>query len=122
MTGRLGPSYHVLMATMSDSQWLLMAILGVLYVVLCVGVAIRMGKAGRSAVAWFFITVVFTAIPACLLVLRRTARRARDEADHIRQAPRRCRHCGGLLVEESPQGGGELCQHCGMTLETEHLA
>ena len=108
------------MAAMSNFQWVLMALLGVLYVVLCVRVAIRVGKAGHSAVMWFFITLIFTAIPAYLLVLRRWMRRAGAEANQ--SSPRRCRHCGGLLVDPPSDGQGAVCPHCGMSLDTEHLA
>ncbi|MCD6364275.1 MAG: hypothetical protein J7M14_00190, partial [Planctomycetes bacterium] len=120
MTGPRGAGYYAFMAAMSEVQWGLMALLGVLYVVLCVRVAIHVGKAGRSAVKWFFVTLLCTAIPAYLLVLRPWMRRAGAEANQ--SSPRRCRHCGGLLVDSQSGDQGALCPHCGMSIETEHLA
>ena len=50
-------------------HWLVVLVAGGFYVFMSIRVARQMGKAGRSTLKWFFITLCFTAIPAGVVLL-----------------------------------------------------
>ena len=111
------------MAEITQSRWLFIAVLAGLYVLTCVRVALQAGKGGRSTVRWFFITLIFTAIPAAIVIVRD---RRRIKTASCSATIARCRHCGqflsGELDIETDEMGEKICPHCGMKLDEVHLA
>ena len=109
----------------------LLGVLGLLYVLISLRVAWRVGQSPGRRALWFVVTVALTAIPASLVLLHRqraeAAKRRRESTSEKRL--RRCMHCGGLLPEEAPAamdvegaGAGQTCPHCGMKLDSTHIA
>ena len=115
--------YDVGMMFQSSYSWVLFALVGAMYVLMCVRVAGRMARIGRSGAAWFFISFFFTAIPAAR-VLRRYSRQARavNAAGTPGRAAGRCRHCGAVLGDRAAPDRPAVCPRCGMKLGQEELA
>lgn len=107
-----------MIGTIDIQWWSLLVVAGGLYVMLCVRVARRVGATGRSTAKWFFITFAFTAIPAAVLLMR--IARDNKKGKTARQAPGRCRHCGGLIVQD--ESAERLCPNCGMKMDEDNLA
>ena len=111
---------------MGTTHWVFLGLIAAAYVGMCVRIARRVGRTGRNPVAWFFITLVLTAIPAGVVLLRRGASQPRpaSEREPAEERLRRCPHCGGFLdcLESGPGAGPGICPHCGMKTEKEHLA
>ena len=108
------------MVAQSGSYWMVLALVAVMYVVMCARVAARMTKIGRSGVKWFLISLFCTAIPAAI-VLKRYVREARAAALGDDRPTGRCRHCGAVLGTVAP-GAPSTCPECGMALNEETLA
>jgi len=53
----------------ASRHWLQLVVAGVLYILICAHVAMQVRKIGRRPLPWFFITLLFTAIPAAMLFL-----------------------------------------------------
>jgi len=109
------------MMALSNFRWALIALVAAMYVVMCVRVAGRMAKIGRSGVAWFFISFFCTAIPAAR-VLRRHYRHARAADQSASRDVRRCEHCGAVLGDDAGPPGQAVCPQCDMKLNEETLA
>ncbi len=85
-------------------------------------------RTGRKAVTWFFITLLFSAIPAAIVVLCEkfgwlfTRDSRRDQPG--RSAMSRCPHCHRLLDPPRPaaDGGPATCTHCGLVTDEGPLA
>lgn len=124
------------MIAMTSTQWLLLAVLVVLYVGTSVRVAMQVRRTGRNALLWFFITLFLTAIPAAVLLLwhnsawlrRREASKdqpADQEAGAAGGGPMvRCPRCRRLFDASREQGPGPVktCPRCGLPLDEEGLA
>lgn len=112
-----------MLASDIDNQIAIIAI-AVLYVITCVRIARRVKSAtGRSAAVWFFITLVLTAVPAAIVLLRHY-RRMKYPSRKQDLPPRRCRHCGRVLTEKNLDDviDQQTCPHCGMKIDKDHLA
>ena len=110
------------MVSWSDSRWILIGILASLYVVMCARVARRVARTGRSFPAWFFISLVLTAVPAAVVLLRHQF--SGKAAARGSPSLNRCRHCGHLL-EGGPSNHEEpvrTCPNCNMRINEETLA
>ena len=112
------------MLAMATNQWVLIGVLALLYVVMCVRIARRVGRTGRSAVLWFFTTFALTALPAAIVLMRHQAAQLRKtpaDAPNAASEDRgaRCRHCGAVLTTGPTDN---TCPHCGMILNEDHLA
>ena len=136
--GKLRQGFIVLVVTRNDiipavmaqitfRGWWLVGLIAA-YVLLCVRVALRMKRIGRSPVAWFFITMLLTALPAAIVLLRHHKRQAlqqpaRESRPASLEGPLRCPHCGRVIVElvEAP-GGIATCPQCGLPVERERPA
>lgn len=105
----------------ANHYWTILALVAAMYVVMCVRVARRMARIGRSGLAWFFISFFCTAIPAGR-VLRRHYRQAKAAGKGAPRAVRRCRHCGAVLGDDAPARGRDVCPQCDMKLNEETLA
>ena len=110
------------MMSPSSTYWIMLALVAAMYVLMCIRVARRMARIGRSGVAWFFISFFLTAIPAAG-VLRQHNRQARAPAAGSADHPaRRCRHCGAVPGDRVGPDEPAVCPRCGMKLEEETLA
>jgi len=109
------------MIAQGNTQWVVIALVAAMYVVMCVRVARRMAHIGRSGAAWFFISLFCTSIPAAVLLKRHYHRGGADERNSSRPT-RRCRHCGAVLGDEAAPNGRARCPQCDMTLNEETLA
>jgi len=110
------------MIALTGTVWAVIAAAAVLYVSTSVRVARSMGRIGRSRTAWFFITLVLTAVPASVVLLRHHRRAAEGWTV---DGPACCRHCGALLgssPDPAPPSAVTECPSCGMKLDEEHLA
>ena len=108
------------MTAQGGTYWPILALVGAMYVVMCVRVASRMAHIGRNGAAWFFISFFCTALPAAV-VLRRHSRQGRTAPRANGGAPARCRHCGAVLGAAEP-ADPPVCHQCGMKLDEEKLA
>ena len=118
----------------STIQWMLVAALAVLYLVTCLRVARQMRRIGRSPVRWFFITLLFTAIPASICFLWDNfswLRGGRGRTGGAGPAPAggdqrtiRCRRCRKPISAAELQTAPppKTCPHCGALLDEEFLA
>lgn len=85
-------------------------------------------RTGRRALPWFFITLLFSAIPAAFVALcdrfgwlfTRDSRRDQP----ARYALSRCPHCRRLMDPPGPAADGEpaTCSHCGLVIDEGPLA
>ena len=57
------------MPEMTNLQWGLIIVAAILYVGLSARIARRMKRLGHNGVLWFFVSVLFTAIPASFVFL-----------------------------------------------------
>ena len=113
--------YDVGMMSQGSHYWPILALIGAMYVVMCIRVARRMAHIGRSGAAWFFISFFCTALPAAV-VLRRHSRRRRAAPPAGNGATPRCRHCGAVLAGDGRALEPPVCPECGMKLGEETLA
>jgi len=109
------------MMAQGSTYWIVLALVAAMYVIMCIRVARRMVHIGRSGVAWFFISLFLTSIPAAR-ALRRHYRQARSADRANRRAAGRCRHCGAVLGESTTDSEPAVCPQCGMKLTEETLA
>jgi hypothetical protein len=116
-----------------DFRWVALAILVLLYVLTSARVARQLHRTGHNGILWFLITLIFTAIPASIVLARDHRKQAEtDGGPPTPDAGRdgtaslaRCRHCGGPLDLGEPIAADEqikTCPHCGMGLDEGHLA
>ena len=114
--------YDVPMIALADSTWAVIGVAGALYVVMSVRIARNMGRIGYNPIAWFFINVVATAIPAMIVLLHHRSRQCGLRSS---DGPGRCRHCNALLpatLDRTEPSGIAECPSCGMKLDEEYLA
>ncbi|MCD4825540.1 MAG: hypothetical protein K8S55_13165 [Phycisphaerae bacterium] len=111
------------MLALTSIQIVLLAALGVSWIVTTFRVA-RMAKAyGRRPVVWFFITFFFSAIPATIVFWIDSMRNvsATDSLPSRRRMAsrkRRCPQCGEIyLADETDQ-----CPNCKMPSDSEDMA
>lgn len=115
------------MIALTSLQWTVIALLAVMYVFTCVRVAMHMRRLGRSPVAWFFVTLFLTAVPASVVMLREYRRRrdaaaagpGRADPDAVR-----CPHCGAVIAgpgKETPSGV-VICPECRQPLGEDRYA
>lgn len=122
------------MLALAPTQWALVALAVILYVITCVRMARHMKRIGRNAVLWFFLTFFLTAIPGSIVLLhhnfcwlrRRNAgagRQVTGPGENDSAPPRRCRHCGELVDPPAARPGGvSTCPSCGQMLDEANLA
>ena len=121
------------MGVAANLRWVLVAGLAALYVLTSVRVALSFRRTGRNPVAWFFITLFFTAVPAAVYMawchFRHGGQATPDAADSARakedlSAARRCRHCGTVITDEQrpAPAGIRTCPNCRLPIEEDHLA
>ena len=109
------------MTAQSEYHWAIFALVAAMYVVMCLRIARRMARIGRSGVAWFFISFFCTAGPAAIAIRRHCSDAEPPDQDDDR-ARGRCVHCGAVLGRTADPAGGDLCPECGMKLDQENLA
>lgn len=121
--------YSILMDVIDPDQWPWLIVLAILYVLTCGMVAYQASRRGRRAVAWFIITLLFTAIPAAILFVMdasRTRRKLNDPERHETpapaaraQKPKRCPHCGRQIGrrEMDITSGAPKCPGCGLSID-----
>ncbi|MFB3891316.1 MAG: hypothetical protein ACE15C_04755 [Phycisphaerae bacterium] len=85
---------------------ILWVLVGAFYVYLCFRIAMHARKRGRSLVAWFLITLFFTAVPAAVMFIRewnrnRRAEGADDGGQDARKEGREDKRMGGREEGES---------------------
>ena len=103
--------------------WLIAA--GVMYLLLCLRIALHARRLGRNAIAWFFITLFFTALPAMILFIRSSIQAQKKNSGQTASPDSgkvtRCRHCGHILAGSKPAavGGVKTCPGCNMILDEE---
>ena len=118
------------MAQMSSEDYMhvvLYAILGVLYLVSCIRLALWHSRRGRSFEAWLLITFFLTAIPTLVLIWRRGSSRQQEHSGRAgrldrpsrgrgAKRPFRCPHCNRLVVAPDSDAGSGIttCPHCGL--------
>ena len=120
------------MTALSQSEWGLVFVLLIAYVLSCARVAAMMRQVDRSPVRWFFITLLLTAIPATLLLwwhrYKALSGTGREEDEEEPGSPdkaavgRRCPHCQAVLTRDDPPAGSDLCPKCGRKIDEAHLA
>jgi len=116
------------MAALSNYQWLQLALIWAGLNLISVLRMMRWARrTGRRRVPWFFITLVFSAVPAAVValcerfgwLLRRDTRRCRQDRD----APTRCPRCRRILDPlEASCGGPWTCSRCGLVIDEGRLA
>ncbi|MGA2265090.1 MAG: hypothetical protein ABSH10_01500 [Phycisphaerae bacterium] len=89
----------------------------------CTVAAIRMHKAGRGGLKWFFISLVVTAAPAWV-ILARQAKRSGGAAHGVAAGGMRlCPHClHRITPEELAAAPAGVCPRCGLAMDEVHLA
>jgi len=113
--------------------WTCLALVAGLYVSASVRIARHMGRLGRRPWVWFFITLLLTALPAAVVMLRGgSPRDKRPTAPQTGEATEsagagppaaRCPHCGGILdAAERRDQTPRLCPRCRLPLEEGRLA
>ena len=110
------------MIALAGSTWAVIGAAGALYVAMSIRIARRMGRIGYNPIAWFFINVAMTAVPAMIVLLHRQNRQIELQSS---DGPRRCRHCDAVLpaaLDRTGPSGIAECPSCGMKLDEEHLA
>ena len=121
------------MIAVTDIRWVALTILVLLYVLTCARVARQVRRIGGNGILWFLNTLIFTAIPASIVLARHHRRQAETDGgpptpgeDHEGGVSlSRCPHCGGPLDMGQPIPADEqfkTCPHCGMGLDEGHLA
>lgn len=124
------------MIALTNLQLALLVAFGLLYIVTVIRVARWARRTGRNPVLWFFITLLFTAIPAAVVgviaqlqhqvsAYRGSAGRpgGRPAPQQRPQPPARCPHCQHLLPAEMDQAGPvSTCPYCRQRLDGERLA
>ncbi len=123
--------YDTPMLALTNMQWGLTCLLAILYLFTCARVAAAMKQAGRNPLAWFFITLCLTAVPATIVLWidryrsLKSPRESRAEREPRKPpGPRRCPHCQAVIPGELPAGpdGTATCPDCGLTIDEVHLA
>lgn len=117
------------MIALTSHQWLQLALI---WLALNLISAFRMilwaRRTGRRSVPWFFVTLIFSAIPAAIVALceRFGWLFTRDSrpAQPGRYGRARCPHCHGILDPAEPAGGAgpATCRRCGLVIEEDSLA
>ena len=115
------------MAALSNYQWLQLALFWAGFNLISAFLMMRWTRrSGRRRVPWFFITLVFSAVPAAVValcerfgwLLRRDTRRRRPDRD----VPTRCPHCRRILDPlEASSGGPWTCSRCGLVIDEGRL-
>jgi hypothetical protein len=130
------------MPDFTPSQWLLIALAVVAWIIPAVRVSRMASQYGRSPRRWFFITLLASALPALVVFWRdyiktlsareslggfggqadqdAPAETTRREGDDLASG-RRCEHCGEILPAEL-HAGQALCPTCRMKRHEERLA
>ncbi|MDY6913884.1 MAG: hypothetical protein SVT52_05455 [Planctomycetota bacterium] len=105
------------MLALTPVQWFVVGVLGLLYVITCLRVAMLARRLGRKPVAWFFITLFFTAIPAVAVLCRRS-KQPSNEPD---ESATTCPHCRQLIsrAELNKAAAVTRCPRCGMAFDDE---
>ena len=118
---------------LSDLHWPLLGLLAGLYLFTCVRVAHQARRIGRNPVAWFFITLFLTAIPATIIFVRdqSSAQRrsgggggcANDASGGQERAISRCPHCQYMIspAERDTSAGVTVCPRCELPIDNEEL-
>ena len=118
---------------LSDLHWPLLGLLAGLYLLTCVRVAYQARRIGRSPVAWFFITLFLTAIPATIIFVRDQSAvqgpsragkgRANDASRPQERAIVRCPHCQYVIgrAERDASAGVTSCPRCELPIDNEEL-
>jgi hypothetical protein len=113
---------------MDPATRMIFGIAAVFYVFLSVRIALHARKRGRSALAWLFITLFFTAVPALVMFIADWLRwRRQRRSGAARTGPPRlltCRHCSGTFgpAELDRSSGAPVCPRCGMIFNEDILA
>ncbi len=112
-----------MIAKITNEQWWYIAALIAVYILASVRVAMHAGKIGRNPFFWFFISILFTAIPAMILFnyeyFRPRLSAGQSKKNTASSFADRCPHCGHIiqagLIEKT--GGVRLCPHCRLPLQ-----
>lgn len=111
----------MVMIALTDIGWTLIGVLALLNLVSALRISIYMHRMGRPALRWFFITLVFTAIPYTVYALcHNFGGLLRGEPGPGPHAPpARCPHCRTILPldEDRPAELPATCPRCGAPQE-----
>ncbi|MCD6303698.1 MAG: hypothetical protein J7M21_01905 [Planctomycetes bacterium] len=122
------------MLALASHQWILLAVLAAAYLAVCLRTALHMARTRRSFWKWLIVTVLFTSIPASLVLLRQRMRAETAgrrfgaaggaEAGKSAGTYLLCRQCGRRIApgEADRTAGLAVCPHCGAVLEEDKLA
>jgi uncharacterized paraquat-inducible protein A len=113
------------MGIASVTAGLLAACAAGVHLATCTTAAVRMRRAGRSGLKWFFISLLATAVPAWMVLRRATRRSVNAGAAATQPATgglRRCPHCHRLFAPEEAAVSVGSCPRCGLTIDEVHLA
>jgi len=124
------------MMALSEIQWILIAALVVVHLVSCYRVPRWAKLTGRSPVLWFFMTLLFTSLPAGIVHQFDRVRGSRDRSpgdgprrdgsqnNQAGASPGRCAHCGERIAPGQGENthGVLTCPNCGMVIDERHLA
>lgn len=124
---------------LTQTQWTLVILLAVVWVISSLRIALHARKIGRNPWLWFFITLCFTALPALIVFnIAYFLSRRRDPLDRQPSArragppqgappegpPVRCPHCGKLIMpaELADEPPPRRCPRCRLPLDEAHTA
>ena len=111
---------------MTTTDWILVALAATVYLATCARAAMAARRLGRRPLAWFWITLLGTAIPAMIvfgLDMRRRKRELREARARQAVAPLRCPHCQAILgAEEHGAGPLKVCPRCRLSIDEVKLA
>lgn len=124
---------------MSTLDYMLLGLLVLMYLFMCVRVAMAAPALDRSAVRWFFISLLLTAIPALIVFSLEIRRRRRQLLDQLRRqsqelegrdlaaadggSVRRCVQCGRFyLPDQRPPQERDVCPHCHLKSQGSDIA
>jgi len=115
------------MSTLTSERLALIVALAALYLFTCYRVSRWARLTGRRPVLWFFLTLLFTALPAAVvhgLGQARRSGRAASNRGASRPERRRCPHCGAQFEPGRGRDAGAVpeCPRCGMAIDDTHIA
>ena len=115
------------MIALTEIQWVLIAALIATHLAACYRVPRWARLTGRSALLWFFITLLFTSLPAAVVHqldrIRRPHRAPPARSRATGAAPDRCPHCGRRIEPGGAESitGVRTCPHCGLATGADRL-
>jgi len=113
------------MIALTETGWLIVAAMAVLWVISAVRIAVHARRIGRRAALWFCITLLLTAIPALIVFNLEYFRSVRRRgAGPPAAPPRRCPHCRQVIApgSEIDTPAGAVCPRCRLPVDQETIA